>query len=103
MEGYAYLDVLDEELGGSILSEREWEANFSAVLALAEMAVADGWETNWVRSRCWDEALELLDESDSSRINVWANTTSGGDLHWSCKSGWEEGDGRDEDCGTHSD
>lgn len=97
MEGYAYLDVLDEELGCSILSEREWEANFSAVLALAEMAVADGWEANWVRCRSWDESLELLDESDGGRVDVWANTVSGRDLHGSCESSWEEGDGRDED------
>lgn len=95
--GWTYLDILGEELGGSILSEWEWEANFTAVLALTKMTIANGWETNWVRRRGWNEALEFLNEGNGGSIDIGAHTSSNRDIMGSCKDSWEEGNSREED------
>lgn len=66
-----------KKLGGGFLSQREVKFNFTTALGLAEMAVADGWETNWVGLGGCDEALEFLDKGDGSVIDGWADTLSG--------------------------
>lgn len=72
-------EVGHQETGSGRSGEREGVWNLGASAGLAEMAVANGWETDWVRCRRSDKAFKLLNQGDGGGIDGWSGAASGGE------------------------